>query len=147
MKDRITILVCDNASGDCKIKPMVIYHSENPRIFRRNKVMMSKLLVIWQSNPKSWCTRNFFVEWAYLTFSLQVKQYLKEKQLPLKCLLVMDNATVHPQDIDDYLPDGLGSIKVKFLTNNMTHLLQPMDQQVISNIKKTLYERTLPKVL
>ena len=26
MKDRITIFVCTNSSGDCKIKPMVIYH-------------------------------------------------------------------------------------------------------------------------
>ena len=30
MKDGITILVCANAGGDCKVKPMVIYHSENP---------------------------------------------------------------------------------------------------------------------
>ena len=57
MKDRITILVCVNASGDCKINPMVIYHSENPKIFKRNKVMKSKLPVMWQSNPKSWSTR------------------------------------------------------------------------------------------
>ena len=61
MMDRIAILVCANYSGDCKIKPMVIYHSENPRILKRNKVMKSKLPVMWQSNPKSWCTRQFFV--------------------------------------------------------------------------------------
>ena len=61
MKDRMTILVCANDSGDCKIKPMVIYHSVNPRIFKRNKVMMSKLPVMWQSSRKSWCTRQCFV--------------------------------------------------------------------------------------
>ena len=98
MKGRITISVCANAGGHCKIKPMVIYHSENPRIVKRNKVMKSKLPVIWQSNPETWCTRQFFVEWVYVTFGPQVKEYLKEKQLPLRCLLVMDNATVHPHD-------------------------------------------------
>ena len=28
MKDRITILVCANASGDCKIKPIAMHHSD-----------------------------------------------------------------------------------------------------------------------
>ena len=36
-KDRITILVCAYASGDCKIKPLVFYHKENPIIFKRYK--------------------------------------------------------------------------------------------------------------
>ena len=93
MKDRITILACTDTSCDCMIKPMVIHHSEKPRIFMRNKVP-----VMWQSNPISWCTRNFFVEWVYETFDPHVKEYLKEKQLPLKCLLVMDNATAHRED-------------------------------------------------
>ena len=75
MKNRITILVCANASGDFKIMPMVIYHSVNPRIFKGNKVMKSKLPVIWQLNPKSWCTRHFFLELVYETFGLQVKEY------------------------------------------------------------------------
>ena len=75
MKDRITIIACANASGDFTIKPMVIYHFVNPRISKGNKVMKSKLPVMWQSNPKSWCTRHFFVEWVYETFGLQVNEY------------------------------------------------------------------------
>ena len=80
MKDRITMSVYANTSGDCKIKPMVIYHSENPRIPKRSKVIKSKLSVIWLSNPKSWCIRQFFVERVYETFSPQVKEYIMEKQ-------------------------------------------------------------------
>ena len=142
MKDSINILVYANASGDCKTKPMTIYHSENPRILRRNKVMKSTLPVIWQSNHKSWSTRQFFAKWVKETFGPQVKEYLKKKQLSLKCLPAMDNATAHPQDLNDDLPDTFDFIKVKFLPPNTTPLPQPMDQQVISNLKK-LYTRAL----
>ena len=76
MKDRITILLCTNASDNCKIIAMVIYHSVNPKIFKRHKMNKSKLPVIWQSSHKSWCTRQFFVKWVYETFGPQVKEYL-----------------------------------------------------------------------
>ena len=71
-----------------------------------------------------------------------MKEYLKEKQLPLKCLLVMGNTTVHPHDLDDDLPDGFDFIKVKFLPPNTTHLLHPIDLHVISNFNR-LYTRSL----
>ena len=71
-----------------------------------------------------------------------MKEYLKEKQLPLTCLLVMDNATAHPHDLDDNFSDGFDFIKVKLLPRNMTPLLHPMIQQVISSLKK-LYMRAL----
>ena len=87
---------------------------------------------MWQSDPMSWCSRQFFVEWVHETFGPQAKEYLKEKQLPLKSLLVMDNTTAYPQDLDDNLPDGIDFIKVKFLPSNTTHLRQPIEQQVIS---------------
>ncbi|GFT42071.1 tigger transposable element-derived protein 1 [Nephila pilipes] len=33
MKDRLILALCANACGDCKIKPLLVYHSENPRAF------------------------------------------------------------------------------------------------------------------
>ena len=65
MKDSITILVCANSNGDCKIKSMFIYHSDYPRILERKRVTKSKLPAMWQSNPKTWCTRQFFLEWVH----------------------------------------------------------------------------------
>ena len=75
-----------------------------------------------------------FFAWVYETCGPQVKEYLKETQLPLKCLLVMDSANAHPQDLDDDLPGGFDFINVKFLPSYTTPLLQLMDQQVISSL-------------
>ena len=121
---------------------MDINHSENPIILKRKKVMKSKLTAMWQLDPKSWCTRQFFAEWLYETFGQQIKEYLKEDKLPLGCLLVMDNATAHFQYLDNDLPDGFGYITVKFLPTNTTPLLQVMDQYVISSLRN-LYSREL----
>jgi len=34
-KDRLTLLLCGNASGDFKIKPLHVDRSENPRVFKK----------------------------------------------------------------------------------------------------------------
>lgn len=47
MKDRHTILLCGNTSGDYKVKPLLVYHSDNRRVFKRDNVMKSKLPVMW----------------------------------------------------------------------------------------------------
>ncbi|GCC25540.1 hypothetical protein chiPu_0003951 [Chiloscyllium punctatum] len=56
MKDRLTLLLCMNASGDCKIKPLLVYHSENPYVFKCNTVLKAKLPVMWRANSKAWLT-------------------------------------------------------------------------------------------
>ena len=75
-------------------------------------------------------------------FDLTVCDYLREKDLPLKVLLFMDNAPAHPPNLMEELPDESSFIKVHFLPPNMTPLLQPSDQQVIANFRK-LYTKAL----
>ncbi|XP_028575874.2 uncharacterized protein LOC114592144 isoform X1 [Podarcis muralis] len=142
MKDRLTLLLCANASGDFKLKPLLVYLSENPRVFKKNNVIKSELPVMWRANSRAWLTRRFFVEWVHEVFGPSVKKYLQDQNLPLKCLLVMDNAPAHPPGLADELREEFGFISVKFLPPNTTPLIQPMDQQVMSNFKK-LYTKAV----
>ncbi|CAH2325224.1 tigger transposable element-derived 1-like [Pelobates cultripes] len=136
MKDRLTLLLCANASGDLKIKPLPVYHSENPQAFKKHKVNKEQLSILWQSNPKAWVTRLLFVKWVNAVFGPAVKKYLVDNNLPLKAMLLMDNAPAHPPGLEEDLLEDFNFIKVMFLPPNTTPLLQPMDQQVISNFKK-----------
>lgn len=43
MKDKFTLLLYANASGDCKIKLHLVYHSENPHAIKQNCVLKPKL--------------------------------------------------------------------------------------------------------
>ncbi|GBM84642.1 Tigger transposable element-derived protein 1 [Araneus ventricosus] len=142
MKDRLTLALCANASGDCKIKPLLVYHSENPRAFKSHKILKEKLQVMWRANPKAWVTRQFFVQWVNLVFGPSVKKYLQENNLPMQALLVLDNASAHPPNLEDDILEEFKFIKVLYLPPNTTPILQPMDQQVISNFKK-LYTKHL----
>ncbi|XP_078233580.1 fidgetin-like protein 1 isoform X4 [Pogona vitticeps] len=65
-----------------------------------------------------------------------VKRYLVDNDLPLKALLLMDNAPAHPPGLEDDLLEEFSFIKIMFLPPNTTPVLQPMDQQVIVNFKK-----------
>ncbi|GIY25674.1 tigger transposable element-derived protein 1 [Caerostris darwini] len=127
MKDRLTLALCANASGDCKIKPLLVYHSENPRAFKSHKILKEKLQVMWRSNPKAWVPRKFFVEWVNLVFGPTVKKYLQENNLPVQALLILDNAPAHPPNLEDDILEELKFIKVLYLPPNTTPILQPMD--------------------
>jgi hypothetical protein len=50
--------------------------------------------------------------------------YLREKDFPLKFLLVMDSAPAHLYNLMEELPDELSFIRAHFLPLNTTPLLQ-----------------------
>ena len=97
MKDRLTLLFCANALGDCKVKPLLLYHSENIRAFKN--IRKNCLGVLSRSSHKAWVTRNLFSDWVTVVFGPTVHDYLREKDLPRKVLLVMDNAPAHPPNL------------------------------------------------
>ncbi|GAB0099925.1 tigger transposable element-derived protein 1 [Sergentomyia squamirostris] len=137
-KDRVTILFGGNADGSCKLKPMLIHKSENPRVFKREKVKAKNLPVFYKSQKKAWMTANLFTEWFRDEFKREVEEYCMERNLPFKILLILDNAPGHPQSICDMFEE----IKVVFLTPNTTSLLQPMDQGPIATFKSYYLRNT-----
>nr|XP_020670660.1 tigger transposable element-derived protein 1-like [Pogona vitticeps]XP_020670661.1 tigger transposable element-derived protein 1-like [Pogona vitticeps]XP_020670663.1 tigger transposable element-derived protein 1-like [Pogona vitticeps] len=140
MKDRLTLLLCANATGDLKIKPLLVHHSQTPRPFHRENVNKATLPVMWRANARARMTRQLFLEWLYEVFAPTVKKYLSDNQLPERCLLLMDNTPAHPPSLVEDIDEDF--IRVKFLPPKITPLLQPMDQQVISSFKK-LYTKAL----
>ncbi|GFT45982.1 tigger transposable element-derived protein 1 [Nephila pilipes] len=98
--------------------------------------MKEKLQVLWRANSKAWVTRQFFIEWMNIVFGPSVKKYLIDNGLPLKCVLLLDNAPAHPPGLEDDLLDDFKFIKIVYLPPNTASTLQPKDQQVISNFKK-----------
>jgi hypothetical protein len=62
-----------------------------------------------------------------------VQRYCEENDLEPRALLVLDNAPGHPENLDSLR--SLLPTEVVFLPPNMTSLIQPMDQNVISNFK------------
>lgn len=78
-KDRVTLLLCSNASGDCVIKPLMLYRSLNPRALKnQNK---NNLPVFWRANKKAWVTSAIFCDWFWNCFVSEVETYLKKKNL------------------------------------------------------------------
>ena len=140
-KDRLTLLLGGNAEGDCKLKPMLIYRSENPRVLKG--VDKKALPVIWRSNKKAWVTVTLFEEWFSQNFIPEVKKFCEEKGIPFNILLLMDNAPSHPSFLKHLSPN----IKVVFLPPNTTSLLQPMDQGVIAAFKAHYLRYTFEKLI
>ena len=55
-KDRLTLLLGTSAANEFKLKPMLIYHSANPRAIKRQNT----LPVLYKWNNKAWMTAHLF---------------------------------------------------------------------------------------
>lgn len=140
-KDRLTLLLGGNAAGDFKLKPMIVYHSENPRALKG--CHKQSLPVLWEANKKAWVTTAVFEKWFTTYFCPAVREYCIKKNLDHKALLILDNAPGHPRTLSDLCSE----VKVVYLPPNTTSILQPMDQGVISTFKAYYLRETFNQAL
>ncbi|XP_053145994.1 tigger transposable element-derived protein 1-like isoform X2 [Hemicordylus capensis] len=139
-KDRLMLLLGSNASGDFKLKPLLVYHSENPRVFKGYS--KACLPVIWKSDRKLCVNRTIFEDWFSHHFVPSVRDYCSRNHLAFKALLLLDNVPGHPPTLDGMDPN----IKVVFLPPSATSL-QPMEQGVISTFKAYYLRRTFAQAV
>ncbi|GFU68413.1 tigger transposable element-derived protein 1 [Trichonephila clavipes] len=132
-KDRVTLLLCSNASGDRMLKPLLINKSLRPRALKGKD--LKQLPLHWMANPKSWMTTAIFTEWFNNCFVPEVEAYMKEKSLDFKVVLIVDNAASHPQLEHP-------NVQLVFLPPNTTSLIQPLDQGIIATFKKYYIKTT-----
>ncbi|XP_066955749.1 tigger transposable element-derived protein 1-like [Macrobrachium rosenbergii] len=140
-KERLTLHLRCNASGDFKLKPFFVCLAENPRALK--SIFKSQLPVIWKSNQKAWVILMIFEDWFNDHIVPAVERYCALKSLPFKVLLVLDNALGYPQSLSDMHP----YVKVVYLPPNTTLLLQLMDQGVIAKFKAYYLRRTICSAL
>lgn len=128
-KDRLTVLLCANASGNHRVTPFVIGKSKNPRAFKN----VTHLPVQYDAQSNAWMTAALFKDWFLHHFVPQVKESFKSLGLPedTKAILLLDNCKAHPP-VDELVS---GNIVATLLPPNVTSLIQPMDQGVIQNFK------------
>lgn len=140
-KDHLTLLLGGNAAGDFKLKPLLVYPSENPRALRG--CCKASLPVVWRSNRNDWVTPSIFQEWFTGCFCPAVESYCASHGLPHRALLLLDSAPCHPAHLV-----GLSAhVRVEFLPKNTSALIQPMNQGIIATFKAHYLRRTLGQLV
>lgn len=135
MKMRVTFMPCANASGTHKIKLLVVGKSKKPRAFKS-----LRLPVCYRAQKNAWVTKDLFLDWFKTEFVPAVRLHLLSVNLPPQAMLLLDNCPGHPSA--DELVSEDGNIFAMFLPPNVTACIQPMDQNVIQNVKLT-YRKSL----
>ncbi|XP_035234051.1 tigger transposable element-derived protein 1-like [Stegodyphus dumicola] len=117
MKDRLTLLLGVNASGDMKLKPLLVYHSENHRALKKfhNQEKTASNVEIQLHG-----SRRLFKKWLFEVCVPSIKDYLDTNDLPLKALLLSDNAPGHPKNIEDNFLTDFPCLTFQFLPPNKT---------------------------
>lgn len=128
MKERVTIMPCTNATGTHKLELMMIGKSKSPRCFKNSDIPLH-----YKSSKNAWQTTALFLDWFKTVFIPQVTLHLQSKNLPVKAILLLDNATCHGTET---LLNVDSRFKVIFFPPNNTPLLQPLDQNVIKSFKQ-----------
>lgn len=137
-KERITVLVTANANGH-KLPPCFVGKARKPRALAQH-IKNDTLPFSYYSAAKGWMTKSIFKLWYENDFVPAVVEHqlsLGKNIKDIKILLLLDNASSHPGELQYVMHNGLprDAIQILFLPPNTTSVIQPMDQNVIQTAK------------
>jgi hypothetical protein len=93
-KEILMLLLGAKAAGDCKLKPFLVYHSENPCAFKG--LGKATLPVDFCSIPKARMT-TALSEDCFMNCSIpKVEKFCRRNDIPFRILLVTDSALGYP---------------------------------------------------
>lgn len=142
-KDRITINACSNVTGTIKLPLQFIGKAKKPRCFKN--IDVSSLPDIYNNQSNAWMNCALFSNWFHNHFVPFVQKALKEKNLSPKAILLLDNCSAHPDE--EELVSADGQVVASFLPPNVTAMIQPMDQGVLSCIKRRYKKKILEELV
>ena len=137
-KDRVTVLICVNATGTHKLPLMVIGSAAKPRCFS-NWNPLRDTNVLYESNKSSWMDRT--------KFNKYMQMFNSEAQSRGKTAwLIMDNSSTHgiPEGATACIWEAAGlrlrgfkmsNTNVVLIPPNTTSHIQPLDAGIIANSK------------
>ena len=118
-KDRISVMLCCNADGSDKLRPLVIGKNLKPRCFKH---FNPQLYCDYYANNKAWMVYGILQD-----FLKKFNRRMVSENRHI--LLLMDNAPSH------VIPENLTHIRCEFLPPTTTSHLQPLDAGIISAFK------------
>lgn len=131
-KDRVTLLLCVNASGTDKLRPLIIGKAENPRALHH--INRANLPCAYTHTGKGWQNRDSMMAWL-----MDWNDKLRAQNR--RVLLLLDNASCHEVDARP-----LTHITLRHLPPNLTSHIQPLDAGIIRAFKAH-YRRALVMAL
>ncbi|KRZ69796.1 Tigger transposable element-derived protein 1 [Trichinella papuae] len=135
-KDKITLLCCCNVAVHI-IKPGLIYKAAKPRAIKHCDE--KSLHVHWMHNKKAWTIRNLFLYWFHRCFITETKRYLSALDLEFKVLLILDNATGHPENLQFASED----VDAYYTRSFIARLVAAMDEdshlEVVNSFWRSLW--------
>ena len=120
-KDRLTLVLCCNASGSVKVDPLIIGTAKKPVCFQDGPPQISYI-----NQKNAWMDRIIYRYWWNRVFLPAVREFTA-----LPVALIMDQCSGH----DSTVTDSLGQVTLYFLPPNTTSIYKPMDQGIVAAVK------------
>lgn len=144
-EERVSALVCANASGSHRLKPAVVGKHKWPCVAKKDH---QQLPVHYYHGSNAWFTWDIVKDWFYKYAEPEIRRFQIEdlKMVPsdVCALILMDRAPVH---LDGHtLSSRDGRIKCLLIPPNVS-LAQPMEQGIILSLKRLYRKKFLHEIL